>query len=74
MRKFWILAALLTTISTTATAQLSAVRKIFSKTRDQRNEIILPKVNGYNIYKADLHLHTIYSDGDVTPAIRVDEA
>ena len=73
---FWSLAILTATIavSTTATAQLSAVRKIFSKTRDQRNEIILPKVNGYNIYKADLHLHTIYSDGDVTPAIRVDEA
>jgi hypothetical protein len=62
------------TISTAATAQLSAVRKIFSKTRDQRNEIILPKVNGYNIYKADLHIHTIYSDGEVTPAIRVEEA
>ena len=73
---FWSLAILLVALaaSNTATAQLSAVRKIFSKTRDQRNEIILPKVNGYNIYKADLHLHTIYSDGDVTPSIRVNEA
>ena len=72
--KFLLFIAAVATFSTTATAQLSAVRKIFSKTRDQRNEIILPKVNGYNVYKADLHLHTIYSDGDVTPAIRVDEA
>ena len=72
--KLLLLITFAATISTTATAQLSAVRKIFSKTRDQRNEIILPKVNGYNIYKADLHLHTIYSDGDVTPSIRVSEA
>ena len=40
----------------------------------QRCEIILPQVNGYNVYKADLHLHTIYSDGDVTPEYRVREA
>lgn len=39
-----------------------------------RTEIVLPQVNGYNIYKADLHLHTIYSDGDVTPEYRVHEA
>lgn len=73
---FWSLALATAAIavSTTATAQLSAVRKIFNKSRNQRNEIILPKVKGYNIYKADLHIHTIYSDGDVTPAIRVDEA
>ena len=45
---FWSSAILLVALaaSNTATAQLSAVRKIFSKTRDQRNEIILPKVNG----------------------------
>jgi predicted metal-dependent phosphoesterase TrpH len=40
----------------------------------QRTEIILPQVNGYNVYKADLHLHTIYSDGSVTPEYRVGEA
>ena len=39
-----------------------------------RTEIVLPQVNGYNVYKADLHLHTIYSDGDVTPEYRVHEA
>lgn len=72
--KFLLLIALCTTVSTVATAQLSAVRKIFSKSNDQRNEIFLPKVNGYNIYKADLHTHTIYSDGEITPALRVSEA
>ncbi|MBQ5844176.1 MAG: histidinol-phosphatase [Alistipes sp.] len=40
----------------------------------QRLEIVLPQVNGYNIYKADLHTHSIYSDGEVTPAFRVREA
>ena len=58
----------------TASAQLSAVRHIFNKSRNQRVEIILPKVNGYNVYTADLHTHTIYSDGEITPAMRVEEA
>lgn len=40
----------------------------------KRTEIVLPQVKGYNIYKADLHVHTIYSDGDVTPRERVMEA
>ena len=41
---------------------------------NRRTEIILPQVNGYNIYKADFHIHTSYSDGRVSPAGRVDEA
>lgn len=39
-----------------------------------RREIIIPQVNGYNVYKADLHTHTVYSDGSVTPDYRVREA
>ena len=39
-----------------------------------RKEIILPQVNGYNVYKADLHTHTIFSDGQVNPVFRMDEA
>lgn len=40
-----------------------------------RNELILPsQVGGYNVYKSDLHTHTVYSDGTVTPAFRVKEA
>ncbi len=39
-----------------------------------RKEIIIPQVNGYNVYKADLHTHTIYSDGQVVPKFRVSEA
>ena len=39
-----------------------------------RKELIMPQVNGYNVYKADLHTHTIYSDADVLPSFRVYEA
>ena len=39
-----------------------------------RVDIVLPLVNGYNIYTADLHTHTVYSDGRVTPSHRVQEA
>ena len=40
----------------------------------KRTEIILPEVKGYTCYKADFHVHTIYSDGNVTPRERVIEA
>ena len=40
----------------------------------RRTEIYFPQVNGYNIYKADLHTHTFYSDGHVSPEFRVIEA
>ena len=40
----------------------------------QRKEFRLPDVNGYHVYKADLHLHTMFSDGNVTPEFRVQEA
>lgn len=39
-----------------------------------RVEFVLPQVLGYNVYKADLHTHTIFSDGIVTPELRVREA
>ncbi|MBQ7856774.1 MAG: histidinol-phosphatase [Alistipes sp.] len=46
-----------------------------SKTKaPHRLGIILPQVNGYTPYKADLHTHSIYSDAEVTAAYRVREA
>lgn len=39
-----------------------------------REEFVLPEVNGYKVLKSDLHSHTIYSDGSVTPEYRVREA
>ena len=44
-----------------------------NKTR-QRREIVLPQVNGYTVYKSDLHTHSVFSDGSVTPEFRVQEA
>lgn len=46
-----------------------------SEARDaHRKEIIIPQVNGFNVYKADLHTHTMYSDGQVLPKYRIREA
>ena len=39
-----------------------------------RKEIFIPQVNGFNVYKADLHTHTMYSDGQVLPKYRIREA
>ncbi len=40
-----------------------------------RTEIALPtRIDGLNVYKADLHTHSVYSDGNVTPRLRVMEA
>ena len=47
---------------------------MFTRGRAHRTEIILPQVNGYNVYKGDFHIHTVYSDGVVTPSTRVNEA
>ena len=40
----------------------------------QRAEFVLPQVDGLNCYTADLHAHTIFSDGEITPEERVKEA
>ena len=39
-----------------------------------RKEIVLPQVNGYNVYKADLHTHSVFSDGQANSTFRVNEA
>lgn len=39
-----------------------------------RVAFVLPQVDGLNCYTADLHTHTIYSDGELTPEERVKEA
>lgn len=39
-----------------------------------RTEIIIPQVSGYNVIKVDLHVHTVYSDGNMSPKYRVREA
>ena len=60
-------------ITATAVAQNNPLEYPFAD-QHSRNDIVIPKINGLNVYKADFHLHTIYSDGDVTPEMRVIEA
>ena len=43
-------------------------------TRQSRQEIILPEVNGYTPYKADLHIHSTLTDGIVSIKGRMEEA
>jgi 3',5'-nucleoside bisphosphate phosphatase len=40
----------------------------------QRHEILIPDIEGYVTLKADLHTHTVFSDGLVWPTLRVEEA
>ncbi len=39
-----------------------------------RNEIKIPDVSGYLTLKCDFHMHTVFSDGEVWPTVRVEEA
>jgi len=41
---------------------------------ESRIPLYLPEVDGYVLLKADLHLHTIFSDGTIWPITRVEEA
>jgi len=36
--------------------------------------IVIPDVNGYQVLKCDFHTHTVFSDGQVWPSIRAQEA
>lgn len=40
----------------------------------QTKIVKLPNLTGYVTLKCDFHLHTIFSDGDVWPTLRIDEA
>ena len=76
MKKIFLLVALfaLGYVPSIAQSKIPEERRFASKNYRRRTEIILPQVNGYNIYKADLHVHTNYSDACVTPAERINEA
>ena len=57
-----------------APKEIPDVHKTCEEQDYRRTEIIIPQVGGYNCYKADLHVHTIYSDGEMTPREKVREA
>jgi histidinol phosphatase-like PHP family hydrolase len=77
-----LFSVMLMSIASVASAQnyyVDAQNSEMLRFSDQRNpvrkEIILPaQVGGFNVYKADLHTHSVYSDGSVSPQFRVREA
>jgi 3',5'-nucleoside bisphosphate phosphatase len=40
----------------------------------QRKIVNLPDIPGYVTLKCDFHMHTVFSDGNVWPTVRIDEA
>ena len=42
--------------------------------QDVRRELPLPRVSGFELLKADFHLHSVFSDGEVWPTVHVREA
>ena len=80
MKKLLLLSVALTAICTASAqhyytdAHNPDITRHSGRITAQRAEFVLPAVNGYTVYKADLHTHSIYSDGDCTPEFRVREA
>ncbi len=76
MKRTIATALLATLVIFNADAQQEVVHthRTCNENYNRRTEIILPQVKGFNIYKADFHIHTSYSDARVNPAGRVDEA
>ena len=40
----------------------------------ERIKLILPEISGFKTLKCDFHMHTVFSDGQVWPGVRVQEA
>ena len=74
MKRFSIILLTLLVAVAPLYAQKNPDLRYLPKRPVQRAEMILPQVKGYNIYKADFHIHTCYSDGHVSPKGRVTEA
>lgn len=79
MKRFFVFFTLIsigvaTTIAQSAQDKVPHRVQTCPKVCSERTEIILPQVNGYNIYKGDFHTHTMYSDARVSPKGRVMEA
>ena len=62
MRKIFFASFLIIIISLSSYAQV--VRK----------DMLVPDILEFNTLKCDFHIHTVFSDGNVWPTIRVEEA
>ncbi len=76
MKKLFLILAFAGLCLSNAEAQkkIPHTYRLVGESKARRTEIILPQVKGYNVYKGDFHIHTIYSDGGVNPDTRVTEA
>lgn len=72
---FIMLISMLFVLSTQAQEISNGVMRLseFSKPV-KRSNIVIPDVNGFKVLKCDFHMHTVFSDGDVWPSVRVQEA
>lgn len=73
MKKFLILTLVAVASIGTSNAQFKDTETLYDKAPSRKN-IVLPTVDGLNCYTADLHIHTFFSDGEISPAERVREA
>ena len=73
MKKLFILAVALVAGVSLCNAQYKDTEFLYDK-HPSRKHFVLPAVDGLNCYTADLHVHTFFSDGEVSPAERVLEA
>lgn len=88
MKKAFLLLAVFVSLSFASSAQTKEVNArniqpespvVFPKqsnylVNESRTPMYLPEVEGYVLLKADLHMHTIFSDGTIWPRTRVEEA
>ena len=68
MRKFLLFIFLLLFLTTCASYDS------VHPSRKSVNALKLPNLDGYITLKCDFHLHTVFSDGQVWPTVRVEEA
>ena len=76
MKRIFIVAISLLFAFGSASAQTKSYKfteKLYNKI-PWRHEFVLPQVDGLNCYTAELHAHTVFSDGEITPEERVKEA
>lgn len=51
-----------------------AVSTAFAQQARTRTELVFPDLPGFVTLRCDFHLHTVFSDGNVWPSVRVEEA
>ena len=76
MKKVYLLLVNVLIVLLSASAQTveNGVYKMSDQFRTKhREQLIFPKVNGYEVLKCDFHIHTVFSDGSVWPNIRLQE-